>query len=74
MDKDQDKSKDDSVEFKYEGGPPSKDFLNYKNMDIEMSLWARTDTGWMSVLVVLGYVFLCVGLMTLLYFIRFGHL
>jgi hypothetical protein len=39
----------DEIVFSYMNGPPPKDLLNYKNMDLEMSLWAKTGTGWMSV-------------------------
>lgn len=51
-------------DVEYMKTPPQKDLLNYKNMDIEMSLWAKTGTGWMSVLVVIGLATMCIVLMS----------
>jgi hypothetical protein len=50
---------DEEIDFRYMNGPPPKDLLNYKNMDLEMSLWAKTNTGWMSVGVLLVLAVLC---------------
>jgi hypothetical protein len=60
------------VEFSYDRNPPPKDLLSYKDMDIEMGRWASTGTGWMSVIVVLGYTVLCFVLMTVLWWLRTG--
>ena len=43
----------DGIDFKYANAPPTKDLLNYKNMDLEMSLWAKTQAGWLSLGVLL---------------------
>jgi hypothetical protein len=43
---------EEEITFNYANGvAPPKDLLNYKNMDLEMALWARTGVGWMSVIV-----------------------
>jgi hypothetical protein len=49
----------EGLDFRYMNGPPPKDLLNYKNMDLEMSLWAKTPTGWLSVAVLIVMAFLC---------------
>jgi hypothetical protein len=44
--------KDDEVTLNYANGVvPPRDLLNYKNMELEMAIWARTGVGWMSVIV-----------------------
>lgn len=43
---------DEEITLNYaQGVMPPKDLLNYKNMELEMSLWARAGAGWMSVIV-----------------------
>jgi len=49
----------DPIDFRYMNSPPSKDLLNYKNMDLEMSLWAKTQHGWLSVGVLLLLATVC---------------
>jgi hypothetical protein len=49
----------DGIDLKYSSAPPPKDLLNYKNMDLEMSLWAKTQAGWMSVIVLLALTSIC---------------
>jgi len=60
----------DGIDFKYVNGPPPKDLLNYKNMDLEMSLWAKTPTGWLSVTVLLIMAFACFFLMWILWILH----
>ena len=49
----------DGIDFKYANAPPTKDLLNYKNMDLEMSLWAKTQAGWLSVGILLIMATVC---------------
>ena len=56
----------EEIVFSYMNGPPPKDLLNYKNMDLEMSLWARTDTGLRSIgilflLMVACFILTCIA-------------
>lgn len=60
----------EEIDFSYMNGPPPKDLLNYKNMDLEMSLWAKTGTGWMSVGVLLVLMVVCFLLTAVLWLIR----
>ena len=60
----------DGVDFKYATAPPTKDLLNYKNMDLEMSLWAKTQAGWLSLGVLLVFAALCFILMWVLWGMR----
>jgi hypothetical protein len=60
----------EEIDFSYMNGPPPKDLLNYKNMDLEMSLWAKTGTGWMSVGILLVLMLVCFILTSLLWIIR----
>jgi hypothetical protein len=46
---------EDAVDFKYEGTAPQPDLLSYKDMMLQMSRSAPTNTGWMSVAVVVGF-------------------
>lgn len=64
------KGQDDEIDFRYMNGPPPKDLLNYKNMEIEMSLWAKTGTGWMSVGVLLVLMVACVIVVSLAWMMR----
>lgn len=50
---------DEGIDFRYMNAPPPKDLLNYKNMDLEMSLWAKTQAGWLSVIVLLVMAGIC---------------
>ena len=50
---------DEGIDFRYMNAPPPKDLLNYKNMDLEMSLWAKTQAGWLSVIVLLIMAGIC---------------
>ncbi|HET9492914.1 MAG TPA: hypothetical protein VFR15_01650 [Chloroflexia bacterium] len=44
--------REDEVTLNYAHGVlPPRDLLNYKNMELEMAIWARTGVGWMSVIV-----------------------
>lgn len=61
----------EEIDFRYMNGPPPKDLLNYMNMDIEMSLWAKTGTGWMSVWVLLGIIGVCFVMTYIVWVIRF---
>ena len=63
-------SRDDEIDFSYMNGPPPKDLLNYKNMEIEMSLWAKTGTGWMSVGILLILMVACFILTCILWMLR----
>jgi hypothetical protein len=49
----------EGLDLRYMNGLPPRDLLNYKNMDLEMSLWAKTMTGWLSVAVLLVMAFIC---------------
>jgi hypothetical protein len=49
----------ETIEVRYMNSPPPKDLLNYKNMDLEMSLWAKTQAGWLSVAVLLVMATVC---------------
>ena len=49
----------DGLDFRYINGPPPKDLLNYKNMDLEMSLQAKTPTGWLSLGVLTTMALIC---------------
>ena len=49
----------EGLELRYMNGLPPRDLLNYKNMDLEMSLWAKTPTGWLSLAVLLVMAFVC---------------
>jgi hypothetical protein len=60
----------EEIEFSYMNGPPPKDLLNYKNMDLEMSLWAKTGTGWMSVGILLVLLLVCFLLTSLMWILR----
>lgn len=60
----------EEIDFSYMNGPPPKDLLNYKNMDLEMSLWAKTGTGWMSVGILLVLMIVCFILTSMLWIIR----
>jgi hypothetical protein len=53
-------------------GAPPRDLLNYKNMDLEMSLWAKTGTGWMSLGVMILFAFACFILAIVLWLLRVG--
>ncbi|HST03435.1 MAG TPA: hypothetical protein VLQ48_01720 [Chloroflexia bacterium] len=66
------KSKDDELELSYMNGAPPRDLLNYKNMDLEMSLWAKTGTGWMSLGVMILFAFACFILAIVLWLLRVG--
>ena len=57
----------DGIDFKYANAPPTKDLLNYKNMDLEMSLWAKTQAGWLSLGVLLIFAAVCFILMWVLW-------
>ncbi len=57
----------DGIDFKYVNAPPPKDLLNYKNMDLEMSLWAKTQAGWLSLGVLLIFAAICFILMWILW-------
>jgi hypothetical protein len=57
----------DGIDFKYANAPPVKDLLNYKNMDLEMSLWAKTQAGWLSLGVLLIFAAICFILMWILW-------
>ncbi len=63
-------NRSDEIDFSYMNGPPPKDLLNYKNMEIEMALWAKTGTGWMSVWILLVLMVACFILTCLLWLIR----
>jgi hypothetical protein len=58
------------VDFRYDHSVPARDLLNYKNMDLEMSLWAKTNTGWMSVFVLIVLMFICFALTWVAWIIR----
>jgi hypothetical protein len=60
----------EDLDFRYMNGPPPKDLLNYKNMDLEMSLSAKTPTGWLSVTVLLGMAFVCFILTWILWIVH----
>ncbi|MEO5952469.1 MAG: hypothetical protein ABIQ44_08410 [Chloroflexia bacterium] len=60
----------EEIDFSYMNGPPPKDLLNYKNMELEMSLWAKTGTGWMSVGVLLVLMVACFILISMLWILR----
>jgi hypothetical protein len=60
----------EEIDFSYMNGPPPKDLLNYKNMDLEMSLWAKTGTGWMSVGILLVLMVVCFILTCIAWIIR----
>jgi hypothetical protein len=60
----------EEIDFSYMNGPPPKDLLNYKNMDLEMSLWAKTGTGWMSVGILLVLMVVCFILTCIAWLIR----
>ena len=53
---------EDSVEFQYWERSPQKDLLDYRHMDLEMSRWANTGTGWMSVGALLVLALACFAL------------
>ena len=53
-------------------GAPPRDLLNYKNMDLEMSMWAKTGTGWMSVGVMALFLLACVILTVVMWLLRIG--
>jgi hypothetical protein len=58
---------DEEVTLHYAHGVmPPRDLLNYKNMELEMSLWARAGAGWMSVIVLAIMTAVCFGLSTFL--------
>ena len=61
----------EEIEFRYVNGPPPKDLLNYKNMDLEMSMWARTGSGWMSVWVLIGIIGICFAASYIVWILRF---
>jgi hypothetical protein len=65
-------SKDDEVELNYMNGAPPRDLLNYKNMDLEMSLWAKTGTGWMSLGVLVIFMFACFIIATIMWILHIG--
>ena len=65
-------AKDDELELSYMNGAPPRDLLNYKNMDLEMSLWAKTGTGWMSVGVLVLFLFACVVISIIMWMLRIG--
>lgn len=48
------------------GVAPPRDLLNYKNMELEMSLWAKAGAGWMSVIVLAIMTAACFLLSTFL--------
>lgn len=60
----------EEIDFSYMNGPPPKDLLNYKNMEIEMALWAKTGTGWMSVGILLILMVACFILISIVWIIR----
>ncbi len=51
---------EDAVEFRFEGKAPQPDLLDYRHMQISMDKWAVTDSGWLSLLVLLGMMLFCV--------------
>jgi hypothetical protein len=58
---------DKEITLNYANGVvPPKDLLNYKNMDLEMALWARAGVGWMSVIVLALMTAACFLLSTFL--------
>lgn len=61
---------EDGIDFKYRNAPPPKDLLNYKNMELEMSLWAKTGGGWMSVIVLLVLAGTCFIMISVLWLLR----
>jgi hypothetical protein len=60
----------EGLDFRYMNGLPPKDLLNYKNMDLEMSLWAKTPTGWLSVAVLVVMAFICFILTWILWIVH----
>jgi hypothetical protein len=65
-------AKDDELEISYINGAPPPDLLNYKNMDLEMSLWAKTGTGWMSLGVLVIFTFACIILSIVMWVLHIG--
>ena len=59
-------------DFSYGTRPPPKDFLNYRDMDNEMSFWAKTDNGWRSIVVLLALLGLCFALASIVSLIPHG--
>ena len=58
---------DDDITLNYAHGvAPPRDLLNYKNMELEMALWARAGAGWMSVIVLAIMTAACFLLSTFL--------
>jgi hypothetical protein len=53
-------SKEELIEFGYDGGTPGPDLLDYRYMDIEMNTWARTDKGCMSIFTLMVVSFACI--------------
>jgi len=66
------KREDDPVDFKYEVKTPQIDLLNYLNMGLQMNRQASTGTGWLSVLIVLGWA-LCGILGATIFVLVNGH-
>ena len=66
------KGKDDELELNYMNGVPPRDLLNYKNMDLEMSLWAKTGTGWMSLGAMVLFLLACIILTVVMWLLRIG--
>jgi hypothetical protein len=60
----------EDIDFRYMNGSPPKDLLNYKNMDLEMSLWAKTPTGWLSVAVLVVMTLICFALTWILWIVH----
>ncbi len=69
QDSDQD-SNPNAVTFRNEDKELIPDLLSYKNMMLTQSLWARTDTGWLSMLALallaVGIILGCSLLMNML--------
>ena len=58
---------DEQITLNYaQGVTPPRDLLNYKNMELEMAIWARTGAGWMSVIVLAIMTAACFLLSTFL--------
>lgn len=54
-----------NIDFSYEGRPPQRNFLSYRDMFIEMSKWAPTGGGWGAVVGMLASFFICLAGLTL---------
>ena len=56
-------------DFEFDGPPPQPDLLDYRHMAISMDKWAVTDSGCLSLLVYIGFVFACV-----IFFVAYSYL